>query len=99
LQKVGELPHGPAWNCTKVTVRGNRENENGELLEEDVDLWSRDPVECVKELIGNTSFKVDMAYTPARAYSDPAGEHRLIDEMWTADWWCEKQVSLSQIKQ
>jgi hypothetical protein len=80
-------------------VRGNRENENGELLEEDVDLWSRDPVECVKELIGNPSFKADMVYTPARAYSDPAGEHRLIDEMWTADWWCEKQVSLSQIKQ
>ncbi|KAG2096657.1 hypothetical protein BD769DRAFT_1631432 [Suillus cothurnatus] len=94
LQKVRELPHGPAWNCTKVTVCGNRENENGELLEEDVDLWSRDPVECVKELIGNPSFKADMVYTPTRAYSDPAGEHRLIDEMWTADWWCKKQSTL-----
>ncbi|KAG1842604.1 hypothetical protein F4604DRAFT_1884714 [Suillus subluteus] len=62
--------------------------------EEEVELWSRDPVECVKELIGNPSFKVDMAYTAARAYSDPVGEHRVIDEMWTADWWGEKQKAL-----
>ncbi|KAG1837672.1 hypothetical protein F4604DRAFT_1885673 [Suillus subluteus] len=94
LQTVDELPHGPAWSCKKVTVRGNCENENGELLEEEVELWSRDPVECVKELIGNPSFKADMAYTVARAYSDPAGEHRVIDEMWTADWWGEKQKAL-----
>lgn len=78
---------------------GNCEGENGELLEEEVELWSRDPVECVKELIRNPSFKADMAYTPARAYSDAAGEHRVIDEMWTADWWAEKQVSLCQREQ
>ncbi|KAG0691741.1 Zn-finger domain-containing protein [Suillus ampliporus] len=94
LQRVDELPHGPAWSCNMVTVRGNREDENGELLEEEVELWSRDPVECVKELIGNPSFKADMAYNPARAFSDPAGEHRVIDEMWTADWWAEKQKAL-----
>ncbi|KAG0691880.1 hypothetical protein DFH29DRAFT_1009923 [Suillus ampliporus] len=74
-----------------VTVRGNREDENGELLEEEVELWSRDPVECVKELIGNPSFKADMAYNPSQSFSDPAGEHRVIDEMWTADWWAEKE--------
>ncbi|KAG1872445.1 hypothetical protein DFJ58DRAFT_903859 [Suillus subalutaceus] len=94
LQTVDELPHGPAWSCKKVTVCGNRENENGKLLEEEVELWCRDPVECVKELIGNPSFKADMAYTAARAYSDPTGEHRVIDEMWTADWWGEKQKAL-----
>ncbi|KAG1721121.1 uncharacterized protein EDB91DRAFT_1256641 [Suillus paluster] len=94
LQRIDELPHGPAWSCNMVTVRGNREDENGELLEEQVELWSRDPVECVKELIGNPSFQVDMAYNPARAFSDPAGEHRVIDEMWTADWWVEKQKAL-----
>ncbi|KAG1846744.1 hypothetical protein F4604DRAFT_1884130 [Suillus subluteus] len=94
LQTVDELPHGPAWSCKKVTMCRNCENENSELLEEEVELWSRDPVECVKELIRNPSFKADMAYTAARAYSDPAGEHRVIDEMWTADWWGEKQKAL-----
>jgi hypothetical protein len=77
-----------------VTVRGNVEDEKGEMLQEDVELWSRDPVECVKELIGNPAFKEHMAYSPAKAYADRAGQHRVIDEMWTGDWWGEKQVRL-----
>ncbi|KAG1805062.1 uncharacterized protein HD556DRAFT_1196303, partial [Suillus plorans] len=92
LQTVDELPHGPAWSCKKVTVCGNHEDENGKLLQEEVELWSWDLVECMKELIGNPSFKADIAYSPARAYSDRAGEHRIIDKMWMADWWAEKQV-------
>ncbi|KAG2362581.1 hypothetical protein BDR07DRAFT_1451090 [Suillus spraguei] len=48
----------------------------------------------MRELIGNPSFKADMAYTPARAYTDDVGHHRVIDEMWTADWWGEKQKVL-----
>jgi hypothetical protein len=84
------------WSCKKVTVHGNHEDKNGQLLQEEVELWSRDPVECVKELIGNPTFKEDMAYTPARAFSDCASKHRVVDEMWTADWWGEKQVRLCQ---
>ncbi|KAG1825196.1 hypothetical protein EV424DRAFT_1471780 [Suillus variegatus] len=96
LQRVDELPHGPGWSCKKVTVRGNCEDENGEMLQEEVELWCRDPVECVKELIGNPSFKEDMAYSPAKAYADRAGQDRVIDEMWTADWWCDKQKALPE---
>ncbi|KAG1764172.1 hypothetical protein EV702DRAFT_1189751 [Suillus placidus] len=93
LQKVDGLPHGPEWSCRKVTVRGNLDDENGVPLQDEVELWSRDPVECVKELIGNPFFKEDMAYSPARAYADHAGQHRVIDEMWMADWWGETQAS------
>lgn len=82
-----------------MTVRGNCEDENGEMLQEEVELWCRDPVECVKELIGNPSFKEDMAYSPAKAYADRAGQDRVIDEMWTADWWCDKQVRLFEREQ
>ncbi|KAG1860869.1 hypothetical protein F4604DRAFT_1882599 [Suillus subluteus] len=96
LQRVDELPHGPGWSCQKVNVCGNREDEDGELLQEEVELWSRDPVECVKELIGNTGFKADMVYSPARAYADHGGQHRVIDKMWTADWWGEKQKALPE---
>ncbi|KAG1739153.1 uncharacterized protein EDB91DRAFT_1237592 [Suillus paluster] len=35
-----------------------------------------------------------MVYSPARAYVDHAGQHRVIDEMWTADWWGETQKAL-----
>ncbi|KAG1837058.1 hypothetical protein F4604DRAFT_1601889, partial [Suillus subluteus] len=92
LQRVDALPRGPGWSCRKVTVRGNKEDEFGVPLEEEVELWSHDPVECVQELIGNPFFKADMAYSPAKAYADRAGQHRVIDEMWTADWWGETQV-------
>ncbi|KAG2052203.1 hypothetical protein BDR06DRAFT_1057757 [Suillus hirtellus] len=96
LQRVDKLPRGPGWTCKKVTVHGNCEDDKGEMLQEDVELWSRDPVECVKELIGNPAFKEHMAYSPAKAYADRAGQHRVIDEMWTADWWGEKQNALPE---
>ncbi|KAG1781874.1 hypothetical protein EV702DRAFT_1184927 [Suillus placidus] len=94
LQKVDELPHGAAWSCKKVKVQGNKTDEKGQMLHEDVELWARDPVECVKELIGNPLFHDHMVYAPARAYKDPAGLHQVIDDMWTVDWWCDKQKLL-----
>ncbi|KAG1750469.1 uncharacterized protein EDB91DRAFT_1078501 [Suillus paluster] len=83
--KVNKLPHRAAWSCKKVTVQGNKTDEKGQMLHEDVELWMCDPVECVKDLIGNPLFCDHM---------DPAGLHRVIDDMWTADWWCDKQKQL-----
>ncbi|KAG1830781.1 Zn-finger domain-containing protein [Suillus variegatus] len=94
LQKVDELPHAAAWSCKKVKVQGNKTDEKGQTLHEEVEVWMRDPVECVKDLIGNPLFRDHMVYAPARAYRDPAGLHRVIDDMWTADWWCDKQKLL-----
>jgi len=45
------------------------------MLHEDIELWMRDPVECVKDLIGNPLFHDHMVYAPVRAYKDPAGLH------------------------
>ncbi|KAG2066523.1 hypothetical protein BDR04DRAFT_1129984 [Suillus decipiens] len=92
--KLPILPHGPAWSCKKVSIQGNQTNENGQLLHEDVELWARDPVECIRDLIGNPLFKEHMVYAPAQAYADHEGLHRVIDDMWTADWWCDKQKQL-----
>jgi hypothetical protein len=88
------MPHGAEWSCKKVTITGNREDENGETMTEEVEVWLRDVVECIRELIGNPLFKNNMVYTPSRAFKDKAGLHRLIDDMWTADWWWDTQVSL-----
>ncbi|KAG1884906.1 hypothetical protein F4604DRAFT_1676341 [Suillus subluteus] len=96
LQRVDALPHGPAWNCKKVSVKGNRTDENGQSLHEDLELWTRDPVECIKELIRNPLFKEYMVYAPSRAYKDKAGTERIIDDMWTADWWWDKQKELPE---
>jgi hypothetical protein len=47
----------------------------------------------VKELIGNPAFKDFMSFVPERVYTDKEGKDRIYDEMWTADWWWEMQVS------
>ena len=71
----------------------------GELLGEDNkpiieehELWIRDPVECVRELIRNPAFRECMAYAPEKTYADKHGRNRQYDEMWTGDWWWETQV-------
>lgn len=60
---------------------------------ETMHLWRRDPVECVKELMGNPSFQDQLRFEPERVYEDEAGESRIFDEMWTGEWWWETQVS------
>ncbi|KAJ7445475.1 hypothetical protein FB451DRAFT_1148801 [Mycena latifolia] len=53
LQKVDQLPTGPGWKCEITTAAGNQLDENDEMMKEDLELWKRDPVECIKELMGN----------------------------------------------
>ena len=55
-------------------------------MEENVEVWRRDPVECVKELMGNPAFKNHMSYVAEHVYLDKGGKVRIFDEMWTADW-------------
>lgn len=57
-----------------------------------MEVWYRDPVECVRELLGNPVFANVLAYAPERVYQDNQGDVRQIDEMWTGDWWWETQV-------
>ncbi|KAG1872983.1 hypothetical protein DFJ58DRAFT_836804 [Suillus subalutaceus] len=63
--KVNKLPHGAAWSCKKVNVQGNKTDEKGQMLHENIELWMRDPVECVKDLLGNPLFRDHMVYAPA----------------------------------
>jgi hypothetical protein len=54
--------------------------------------YQRDPVECVKELMGNPAFKDMLKYAPERHFADLEGKICMIDEMWTAKWWWDTQV-------
>ncbi|KAJ7775451.1 Zn-finger domain-containing protein [Mycena metata] len=96
LLKVDQLPTGPDWTCEIVTAAGNRLDENDELMSEELELWMRNPVECIKELMSNPAFRDHMAYAPERVYSSPEGneESRIFDEMWTAEWWWKLQQLL-----
>lgn len=66
-------------------------------MEEYVEVWRRDPVECVRELLGNPAFKDYISYIAEHVYLDKEGKVRVFDEMWTADWWWNTQVSLFDI--
>ncbi|KAJ7855999.1 Zn-finger domain-containing protein [Mycena leptocephala] len=96
LQKIDSLPTGPDWTCEIVTAVGDRLDENGKMCTEELELWMRDPVECIKELMSNPAFKDHMAYAPERVYSRKDGKEssQIIDEMWTANWWWKLQKLL-----
>jgi len=64
LKKVNALPIGPGWMCEILTVEGDVIGEDGKMMTEEMELWRRDPIECVKELIGNPAFKNFMSYVP-----------------------------------
>lgn len=74
-------------------MTGNALDEDGNVMEEELEMWRRDPVDLVRELIGNPAFKDSMAYAPEKVFATMEGEERVLDEMWTADWWWKVQVS------
>lgn len=65
----------------------------GEGNSEELELWMRNPVTCVQELIGNPAFNRSIAYAPEKVYIDREGQTHRYDEMWTGDWWWKIQVS------
>ncbi|KAG6859996.1 hypothetical protein C0995_000743 [Termitomyces sp. Mi166 len=93
LQKVDALPTGPKWNCEIVHVEGNMIGEDGQVMFENLELWMRDPVECICKLIENPAFKNLMAYLPEQAFLDEACLEQIYDEMWMSDWWWKIQAS------
>ncbi|KAI0077317.1 hypothetical protein K474DRAFT_1596309 [Panus rudis PR-1116 ss-1] len=94
FKKVDTLPVTQNWLYTDITVIGDRKGEDGKLMSERLELWRRDPLECVRELIGNPEFRDAMKYTPEKIFADMGRNVRIYDEMWTGEWWWDKQTEL-----
>ncbi|KIO23145.1 hypothetical protein M407DRAFT_215387 [Tulasnella calospora MUT 4182] len=94
FKKIDVLPKGPRFWCETVTITGDILDAQGQRMCEEVDLWLRDPVECVRELMGNVSLRASMVYRPARVYAGEDRETRVFEEMWSADWWWDIQNEL-----
>jgi len=92
FQKIDALPPGPEWTCELLKVEGDILDEGGAPRTEMVELWRRNPVECVQELIGNPEFKPYMKYAPYRLYMNDDGTDQSWDEMATGTWWWDIQV-------
>ncbi|KAJ7105367.1 hypothetical protein C8R44DRAFT_943376 [Mycena epipterygia] len=94
LDTIDSLPVGANWNISQIPLTGDVLDDDGEYRTETAELWFRDPVECVKELIGNPAFKELMDYAPTRLFVDAEGNEELINEMSSASWWWKMQTRL-----
>ncbi|KAJ7587692.1 hypothetical protein C8J56DRAFT_1004560 [Mycena floridula] len=93
-KKLDQLLIAPEWKCEMVDVRGIPPGKKDPVVLEKVELWKRDPLKVIRELVGNPAFKDHMAYAPERAYTSGNLDSRMYDEMWTANWWWDLQEKL-----
>ncbi|KAI0074755.1 hypothetical protein K474DRAFT_1580196, partial [Panus rudis PR-1116 ss-1] len=52
------------WKLTEISVKGTVRDTRGQLLAETLDLWGRDPVEIIQDLISHAPFDGHLAYAP-----------------------------------
>ena len=94
MKKIEQLPQGPEWICDILEIKGDQTDMDENHVMQEVELWRRDPVECIRELIGNPLFRDKLQYGPQLKFLDEEGKVRVYDEMWTGDWWWNTQVSI-----
>ncbi|KIO24757.1 hypothetical protein M407DRAFT_51577, partial [Tulasnella calospora MUT 4182] len=92
FKKIDSLPSRPEWKCTEITVTGDLCDDMGKPLTEELEIWMRNPVELVEELIGNPSFRNSLHYKPVRIHNRRTRK-RVFSEAWTADWWWTAQLN------
>ncbi|KAJ6572973.1 hypothetical protein B0H10DRAFT_2237312 [Mycena sp. CBHHK59/15] len=78
-----KLPGRPKFTRSEVVVGG-----------EAFDLYSRNIIDCVRALFGDTDFAPYLFVVPERHYADKDQTIRLYHNMHTAKWWwsTQKQV-------
>jgi hypothetical protein len=84
---------GCPWICDIINIESNQLNDDGTPMKsEKQEFWRRDPVECMKHLLGDPTLRDSLAFAPERIYVDEAGTQRKYSQMWTANWWWDTQV-------
>ncbi|KAG8776333.1 hypothetical protein FRC12_000976 [Ceratobasidium sp. 428] len=88
-QSVDALPHGPDWSHKYMSVSTP---QGVEVL----DLWRRNSLEVVQELIGDPRFADRIRYAPEAHYRiKPDGRRvRVRSKACTGDWWWRTQDTL-----
>jgi hypothetical protein len=63
-----------------------------DLGHENLQFYCRDILQCIRTLYGDPEFVQDMTFAPERHYTDDTRACRIINEMYTGDWWWTLQV-------
>ncbi len=77
-------------------VTDEKDSTGKKMKTEHLEMWYHDPLEIVRELIGNPAFKDVMAYVPIQLFTDVNGKDQIFNEMWTGEWWWKIQVCTYQ---
>ncbi|KAJ7789248.1 hypothetical protein B0H14DRAFT_2945102 [Mycena olivaceomarginata] len=80
-----KLPGRPKFTRSEVVVAG-------EVFE----LYSRNIIECVRALFGNTDFAPYLFVVPERHYADEDQTIRLYHNMHTGKWWWSTQKQIEK---
>jgi hypothetical protein len=86
VKNIDLLPHGAPWRVQALKIKGDRG-------EEVVEMWMRDALEEVKRLLKNKNLGQFMDFKPVRKWTSPGRTERVRDEINSADWMWEIQVS------
>ncbi|CAE6472817.1 unnamed protein product [Rhizoctonia solani] len=91
---LDELPlAGPKWDVKAVTITGDKIGPDNEPIVEKAELWYRDILGVIRELLGNHIYGMDLVFAPRQEFEDTEKTQRVYDEMWTGDWWLRLQTS------
>lgn len=83
-QKIDhELPGVTPWRRSVIQISG---------VNEEFELFMRDPVESIKELWANPAYLEHLTYAPERRFADEEKSERIYDELMSGDWAWETQV-------
>ncbi len=70
-----------AWKLQTMKLTGDKKDADGKPLMEDLELWWHDPVEVIKDLMGNPAFCEVMKYAPEKLFEDCEEKSHVINEM------------------
>lgn len=80
------LPQGPQWNCKPWTT--------GDATKQPVNLFYRNPIDCISSLFGNPLFADHMQYSPFRVFTTAEKLYRSYGEWMSGNVAWEMQVRI-----
>ncbi len=85
-KRVEQVSDGLGWQSWKKVKSACTWTENGPSIT----FYHRDPLECTQWILGQVVFGKHMTFMPIQNYH---GGIRHYDDMNTAEWWWETQVT------
>jgi hypothetical protein len=94
FSRIDALPANglPDFECEIIHVEGTVLDSQGMPEVEHLELWKRNPVECVREILGNPAFEDALRYEPEKVFTDATCSEQIYNEAWTGEWWWDVQV-------